>query len=62
MEGRLGRPESKAMKLLTTSFFTLLLIGSAGGPYGQGFEETKRLIEHGDSEFDPPSTYRFMLA
>ena len=39
----LGLPENKAMKLLISTFFTLLLIGSAGGSYGQGFEETKRL-------------------
>ncbi len=32
---RLGMSESKAMKLLTLIFFTLLLIGSAGGSYGQ---------------------------
>ena len=31
------------MKLIISTFFTLLLIGSAGGSYGQGFEETKRL-------------------
>ena len=36
-------PENQAMKLLISIFFTLLLIGSAGGSYGQGFEETKRL-------------------
>ena len=33
------------MKLLTCIFFTLLLIGFAGGSYGQGFEETKRQAE-----------------
>jgi hypothetical protein len=31
------------MKLIISTFFTLLLIGFAGGSYGQGFEETKRL-------------------
>jgi TPR repeat protein len=36
-------------KLLTTTFFTLLLIGSAGGSYGQSFEETKLLAEQGDA-------------
>jgi len=35
------------MKLLTTSFFTLLL-GFAGSSYGQSFEETKLLAEQGD--------------
>ena len=34
------------MKLLTTSFFTLLL-GFAGSSYGQSFEETKLLAEQG---------------
>ena len=38
--------ENKAMKLLTTSFFTLLL-GFAGSSYGQSFEETKLLAEQG---------------
>jgi hypothetical protein len=31
------------MKLLISIFFTLLLNGFAGGSYGRGFEETKRL-------------------
>ena len=30
--------ENKAMKLLTTSFFTLVLIGFAGSAYGQNIE------------------------
>ena len=37
------------MKLLITTFFTLLLMGFAGGSYGQSFEETKRLAEQGDA-------------
>ena len=36
------------MKLLISTFFTLLLIGFAGGAYGQEFEETKLLAEQGD--------------
>jgi hypothetical protein len=35
---RLGLPENKAMKLLTTLFLTLLLIEFAGGSYGQTSE------------------------
>ena len=35
------------MKLLITTFFTLLLIGFAGGSYGEDFEETKLLAEQG---------------
>jgi hypothetical protein len=38
VDERLGIPENKAMRLLTTKFFTLLLIGSAGGSYGQTVE------------------------
>ena len=38
VDERLGIPENKAMRLLTTTFFTLLLIGSAGGSYGQTVE------------------------
>ena len=37
------------MKLLTCIFFTLLLIGFAGGSYGQGFEETKRQAEQANA-------------
>ena len=36
------------MKLLITTFFTLLL-GFAGSSYGQSFEETKLLAEQGDA-------------
>ena len=37
------------MKLLISTFVSLLLIGFAGGAYGQsGFEETKLLAEQGD--------------
>ena len=35
MDERLGIPENKAMKLLISTFFTLLLLGFAGGSYGQ---------------------------
>ena len=35
MDERLGISENKAMKLLISTFFTLLLIGFAGGSYGQ---------------------------
>jgi TPR repeat protein len=35
------------MKLLTSAFFTLLLIGFAGGSYGKDFDETKLLAEQG---------------
>ena len=35
MDGRLGLPENKAMKLLICAFFTLLLLGFTGGSYGQ---------------------------
>jgi hypothetical protein len=46
----LGNPENKAMKLLISTFFTLLLIGFAGGSYGQpDFEETKLLAEQGNA-------------
>ena len=38
------------MKLLISTFLTLLLIGFAGGSYGQDFEETKLLAEQGDAE------------
>ena len=37
------------MKLLISTFFTLLLIGSAGSSYGQDVEETKLLAEQGDA-------------
>ena len=33
MDGRLGIPENKAMKLLTSILFTLVLLGFAGGAY-----------------------------
>ena len=49
MDARLGTPENKAMRLPTTSFFTLLLLGFAGGSYGQGFEDTKLLAEQGNA-------------
>jgi hypothetical protein len=49
LDERLGIFENKAMKLLISTFFTLLLLGFAGGSYGQSdFEETKRLAEQGD--------------
>ena len=38
---RLVIPENKTMKLLISTFFTLLLIGFVGGSYGQDFEDTK---------------------
>ena len=39
------------MKLLISAFLILLLIGFAGGSYGQpDFEETKRLAEQGDAD------------
>ena len=34
----MGLPENRAIKLLTTSCFTLLLMGSARGSYGQTVE------------------------
>jgi TPR repeat protein len=37
------------MKLLIPTFFSLLLLGLAGGAYGQNFEETKLLAEQGDA-------------
>jgi TPR repeat protein len=43
-----GIPENKTMKLLISTFFTLLL-GFAGNSYGQDFEETKLLAEQGDA-------------
>ena len=50
MDERLGSPENKAMKLLTTSFFTLVLLRFAGGSYGQtDFEVTKLLAEQGEA-------------
>jgi TPR repeat protein len=50
LKERLGIPENKAMKLLISTFFTLLLIGFAGGSYGQpDFEETKLLAEQGNA-------------
>jgi TPR repeat protein len=50
VKGRLGSPENKAMKLLTTSFFTLVLLRFAGGSYGQtDFEVTKFLAEQGEA-------------
>ena len=38
MDELLGLPENLAMKLLISTFFTLLLIGSAGSSYGQTAE------------------------
>ena len=49
MDELLGLPEDKAMKLLISTFFTLLLIGFAGGSYSQGFEDTKLLAEQGNA-------------
>jgi TPR repeat protein len=37
------------MKQLIPTFFSLLLLGLAGGAYGQNFEETKLLAEQGDA-------------
>ena len=37
------------MKLLITTFFTLLL-GFAGSSYGQSFDETKLLAEQGHAD------------
>ena len=48
MDERLGLLDNKAMKLLITTFFTLLL-GFAGSSYGQSFEKTKLLAEQGDA-------------
>jgi TPR repeat protein len=48
VDERLGFLENKAMKLLISTFFTLILLGFAGGSYGQDFEETKLLAEQGD--------------
>ena len=45
MDERLGISENKAMKLLITTFFTLLLIGFAGGSYGQEI----RAVNYDDS-------------
>jgi hypothetical protein len=45
------------MKLLTSTFFTLLLIGSAGSAYGQGFEETKRLSSQNYFGITPDKKY-----
>jgi len=38
VDERLGIPENHAMKLLISTFFTLLLLGFAGGAYGQTVE------------------------
>jgi hypothetical protein len=38
VDERLGISENKAMKLLITTFVTLVLIGFAGGSYGQTVE------------------------
>ncbi len=43
MDERLGISENKAIKLLISTFFTLLLISLAGASYAQDFEETKQL-------------------
>ena len=45
------------MKLLISTFFTLLLIGFAGGSYGQGFEETKRLSTQNYFGITPDKKY-----
>jgi hypothetical protein len=42
--GRLGIPENKAMKLLTSIFYILLLMGFAGGSYGQSSALTEQLM------------------
>jgi TPR repeat protein len=50
LDERLGIPENKAMKLLISTFVSLLLIGFAGGVYGQScLEGTKLLAEQGDA-------------
>ena len=47
---RLGISENKAMKLLISTFSTLVLLGFAGGSYGQtDFEVTKLLAEQGEA-------------
>jgi hypothetical protein len=57
VDGRLGLPENKAMKLIISTFFTLLLIGFAGGSYSQGFEETKRLSTQNYFGITPDKKY-----
>ena len=50
VDGRLRLPKNKAMKLLISIFFILLLNGFAGGSYGQtDFEVTKLLAEQGEA-------------
>jgi hypothetical protein len=50
VDEKLGLPENKAMKLLISTFFILLLLGFAGGSYGQtDFEVTKLLAEQGEA-------------
>ena len=44
MDGLLVISENKAMKLLISAFFTLVLIGSAGGSYGQSSALTETLM------------------
>ena len=48
LDVRFGIYAGRVMKLLTYTFFTLLLTGSAGSSYGQDFEESKLLAEQGD--------------
>ena len=43
MDGRLGIPENKAMKLLISTF-TLLLLGFAGDSYGQSEAENEAIF------------------
>jgi hypothetical protein len=43
-----GTSENKTIKLLTSTFFAMLLIWFAGSSYGQSFDETKLLAEQGD--------------
>jgi len=46
----LGLPDNKAMKLLISTFFTLVLLGFAGSSYGQtDFEVTKLLAKQGEA-------------
>ena len=45
MDERLGISENKAMKLLISTFFTLLLIGFAGGSYGQDANNAESIVD-----------------
>jgi hypothetical protein len=49
VDERLANAENKAMKPLISTYVSLLLLGFAGGSYGQSFEGTKPLAEYGDN-------------